>query len=145
MTESASICAITETESKIEITREKTSRPVYAASRECFRVSTVLLGLTVAVAGEEGCPLLNVSASGLSVTTTASFKLGDEILVTLSYDGQEYTGNVIVQSARELDTGQVRYGFHSVKDHHHGGSLQRGLGVVSASVQRLLITRMARV
>lgn len=145
MKQSARICSITEAESKFEITLETTSDPVSAESRVCYRVSTVMLDLTVSVADEEDCPLLDISASGMSVTITSPLKLGDEIPATLSYHGREYTGQVIVQSVCELGTGRVRYGFHCVQNRRRGGNLAQGLEVVSASVQRLLIKRMARV
>ena len=144
MQQSVRICSIAEAESKLEITLETTSDPVSAESRECYRVSTVTLGLTVAVAGEEICPLLDVSASGMSATTATPLKLADEIRVTLSYDGRAYTGEVIVQNIRELGPGRFRHGFHCVEDRRCGGNLQQGLQVVSATVQRLLIKRMAR-
>ena len=145
MQQSVRICSVTEAESKLEITIETTSDPVSAECRECYRVSAVMLDLTVTVADEEDCPLLDVSASGMSATTTTPLKLGNEIPVRLSYGGREYAGEVIVQSACERDTGRIRHGFHCVEDRRCGGDLQQGLQVVSASVQRLLIKGMGRV
>lgn len=139
------ICSITEAESKLKITIETTSDPVSVESRECYRISTLMLDLTVTVADEENCPLLDVSASGMSATTTIPLKLGNEIPVKLSYDGREFSGTVIVQSACELDTGCIRHGFQCVEDRRCSGDLQQGLQVVSASVQRMLIKTMGRV
>ena len=144
MQQSVHICSVTEAESKLTITIKTTSAPVLADCRECYRVSTVMLGLTVTVADEEDCPLLDVSASGMSATTITPLKLGNEIPVRLSYGGREYAGKVIVQSAYERDGGHIRHGFSCLEDRRCGGDLQQGLQVVSASVQRLLIKDMAR-
>jgi len=145
MQQSIRICSVTEAESKVEITIKTTSDPVSADCRECYRVSTVMLDLTVTVADEEDCPLLDVSASGMSATTTTPLKRGNEIPVRLSYGGQEYAGEVIVQNACERDTGRIRHGFHCVEDRRCGGDLQKGLQVVSTAVQRLLIQGKGRV
>lgn len=145
MQQRALICSISKAESRIEITLETTSDPVCAESRECYRVSTVLLGLTVAVAAERDCPLVDVSATGMSATTTSPHKLGDELPATLSYDGREYTGKVIVRSVHESGGGRLRHGFHCVQNSRCGGNLQQGLQAVSVSVQRLLIKRLARI
>lgn len=145
MQQHARICSITETESKLEITLETTSDPVSADNRACYRVSTVMLDLTVAVADEEDCPLVDVSASGLSAVVSTPLKLGDEKTVRITHDGREYAGDVIVQSVRELGTGRIRHGLHCVPNRRCGGNLQQGLQVVSASTQRLLIKRMARI
>ena len=144
MQQTARICSVAEAESKLLITLETTSAPVSAESRECYRVSTIMLGLTVSVADEEDCPLIDVSVSGMSATTASSHQLGDEVAVTLSYDGREYTGKVTVHSVRGPDGGRIRYGFHCVENRRSGGTLQQGLQAVSTSVQRLLIKRMAR-
>jgi len=138
------ICTVTKAESVFRITIETTSNPVSVESRECYRVSTVMLELTVTVATEEDCPLLDVSASGMSVTTTTPLKLGIQIPVKLSYGGREYAGEVIVQSTCEGDTGRIRHGFHCIEDPSRGGDLQQGLQLVSASIQRQLIKSMGR-
>ena len=145
MQQSARICSIAEVESKFEITLETTGSPVSAESRECYRVSTVLLGLTVSVADDRDCPLLDISATGMSATTTSPLRMGDEIAAMLSFDGREYSGSVIVQSVGELRGGRIRHGFLSVTDRRCGGNLQQGLQATSASVQRLLIKRLARI
>lgn len=141
MQQTARICSITTVASKRQITLETTSPPISAENRECYRVSTAMLGLTVAVADEKDCPLHDVSASGMSATTTLPLKLGDEVPLTLSYDGQEYTGQVIVHSVRDLGGGQIRHGFRCVQNRRFGGTLRQGLQAISVSVQRLHINR----
>ncbi len=143
MQQSARICSIAEAGSKLEITLETTSDPVSSETRQSYRVSTVILNITVAVAGEKDCPLLDISATGMAAITTSRHKLGAELPVVLSYDERKYTGKAIVRSDRELGTGRFRHGFHCVEDRRCRGNLQRGLGQVSASVQRLLIRRMS--
>ncbi len=145
MQQAARISSIVEDGSKLTICFETMGDPVSAESRECYRVSTLRLGLTVAVGDEDDCPLLDASASGILVTTRSCLKLGDEVPVSLRYEGRQFSGKVIVQSVRDLGTGRIRHGLYAVHDRRSGGNLQQGLQLVSASVQRLLIKRMARV
>lgn len=145
MQQSARICSITKAESKLQITVKTMSAPATAESRECYRVSTVMLGLTITIADEKDCPLHDVSASGMSASTPSSLRLGDEVPVALCYDGREYTGHVTVQTVGDLGRGRIRYGFRCVQDRRCGGTLQQGLQVVNASVQRLLIKHMVRI
>ena len=77
--------------------------------------------------------------------TDLAEELGDEVPVALCYDGREYTGHVTVQTVGDLGRGRIRYGFRCVQDRRCGGTLQQGLQVVNASVQRLLIKHMVRI
>lgn len=88
--------------------------------------------------------MLDVSASGLSAVIPTPLRLGREETVRITYGEQEYTGKVIVQSARELGEGRIRHGFHCVQTPRRSGDLHQGLQVISTSAQRMLIKRMAR-
>jgi len=141
--QSARICSIAEAESRLEITLETTSDPIFCEIRRCHRVSTVILDITVTVADEKDCPLLDISATGMCAITTSRHKVGAIVPVVLSYDGRKYTGKAMVRSDRELGEGRFRQGFHCVEDHRCRGNLQQGTQKVSASVRRLLISRMS--
>ena len=140
----AHIISIVETEPRLVIIFQLTGDPVSAESRQCYRVSTLMLNVVATCGGEDDCRVLDLSASGLCLWATARHELGDVVHVRLRYDGREFSGKAAVHGIRELDNGCIRYGLHHVEDRHGGGDLQRGLQYANASIQRLHLQRTHR-
>ncbi len=116
---------------------------VSAECREWFRVSTVLNDLTADFGPESDCRLLDVSSVGFAVEATERYEIGNTLPATLHFEGEHFTGEVRVQSVRELDEGRFRYGLHALADKSSGGDLCKGQQQISAAVQREQLRRMA--
>ncbi len=117
--------------------------PVSAESRQHFRVSTVMLELTATLGEHADCKLLNVSAVGFSVLTTAQYDIGSTISASVCQEGETHSGTVCVQSIRLMDKGQIRYGLHCVDSNGSGGTLEIGLRQMTATVQRQQLRRLS--
>ena len=91
--QTARIVAVMQTGPAPTIGFQFTGEPVSAESREWFRVSTVMAGLTTDFGPEAGCPLLDVSSVGFAVEATQAYKVGDVVTATLRY--QSGTGRRI--------------------------------------------------
>lgn len=118
--------------------------PVSAESRQCYRVSTVMAELTATVGGDEKCRLTDVSATGFSVVSRMQFDLGKTLPVTLRFEKVEFKGHACVQSGKETDAGEIRYGLHCVGNDKETKELAKGLQKISMAVQRQQLRRMAR-
>ncbi|MHC5023997.1 MAG: hypothetical protein ACYTGG_08805 [Planctomycetota bacterium] len=128
---------------KMVIGLETTGEPVSAESRQCYRVSIVLSGLTVQLGSEEGCQLLDVSASGFSVIAAADYKIGKIVPAVLLHDGRSYKGKACVQGVCKLEPGRTRYGLYCVEDCSVSGDLLKGMQTISMAVQRQQLRRLA--
>jgi hypothetical protein len=117
--------------------------PVSAESRQCYRVSTVISDRTVSVGERTDCTLLDVSATGFSVSSAQQLQVGDVVPATLSEDGRQWTGNVCIQSARELQPGLWRYGLHCGDGKPDEGDLCKGLRYISMAAQRAQLRRLS--
>ncbi len=117
--------------------------PVSAESRQSYRVSTALAGVTADVGKEPACPALDVSATGISVVCSGPVTLGAIIPVAVRFEGTGYSGSAVVQSIEPLSTGRSRVGLHHAAAGAEGMSLKRGLEAVTAGVQRRQLRRRA--
>lgn len=122
----------------IEFTTE--GEPVSAECRQQFRVSTVMVDLTASLGKQTDCKLLNVSASGLSVLTAATFELYATPDASVRHEGKTYSGRVSVQSVLPMGKGQIRYGLHCVDS---SGNLETGLRKMTMAIQRTQLRRLA--
>ena len=119
--------------------------PTSAERRQLFRVSTVISDMTVGLGGESSCPLLDVSATGFSALARPGRTYGETITASLSFKKSIHTGNVLVQSVRDLGGGRMRYGLSCADDRGKKSDLRRILQQVTMSVQRAHLKRMAGV
>jgi hypothetical protein len=62
---------------------------------------------------------------------------------TLRHEGRPYRGKARIQSIRELSGDRYRYGVHSIQDKASGGDLRKGQQLISASVEREQLRRLA--
>ena len=143
MQQPARIEAVLQSEPRTVFGFETTGELVSAEARQCYRVSTVMASLTAVVADEE-CPLLDVSASGFAILSTAQHKMGKVVTVVLHYKGTKYTGQARIQSIREMPDGRIRYGFNAQDSKRAGGDLHKGQRQITMDVQREQLRRFAR-
>lgn len=134
---------IDETEPQLIISFITTGNPVSAESRQCYRVSTVMMDLTAGLGPELGCSILDVSITGFSVIATENYSVGEIVDASIEHDGQTYTGKICVQSVRELGKERIRYGLHCADEKKSPGNLAKGLQQMSISVQREQLRRRA--
>jgi hypothetical protein len=140
----ARIDAVMQTAPRLVVGFQTIGEPVGAESREWFRVSTLMANLNATVGRETECPLLDVSNVGFSIEATQRYQAGDVVPVTLRYEGQQFCGDGIVQSVRDLGEGRFRYGFRSVDEKGAGGGLQKGQQFISAAIEREQLRRLSR-
>lgn len=122
---------------------ETTGEPASAESRQHHRVSTVGSGLAAELAGEDQCPLLDVSCTGFSVISSRNYAIGSIVEATLIHQGEEYRGKVSVQSIRELSKGRIRYGLLCVEHRASTGNMLQGLQDMTVSLQSGQLRRLA--
>ena len=108
---------------------------VSAETRGEDRVSTSGTGLTATLEGEAGCPVLDVSLSGLAVIATRIYHVGRCLKVAIRYEGEEYVGQVEIQCVHALDGGTTRYGLLGAFATAGGRDLQNGLTRMTLDIQ----------
>ena len=144
MQQSARIDAIMQADPKQVVGLETIGEPLSAENRECFRVSTVMAGLTATVGAEEKCPVLDMSASGCAVLTSFRHSTGSVIEITLPFEGSRFTGKGRVHSVRETSSDRFRIGLACAGDQKAGDELREGLNTITMSIQRQQLRRRAR-
>lgn len=144
MRQSARIDAIMQADSEQVVGLETIGKPLPAENRECFRVSTVMAGLTATVGAEEQCPVLDASATGFAVLTNLRYSIGSVLKITLPYQGSRFTGKGRVHSARETSSDRFRIGLACADDQKAGDELREGLNTITMSIQREQLRRRAR-
>lgn len=143
MQQAAHVGSVMSNNPKLIIEFQTTGEPVSAESRQCYRVSAVMAGLTADFGSEKNCPLLDVSCTGLSVIASKAHNIGNLVDTRLKYEGKEYAGKSTVQSIRELSKGRIRYGLHCIKEKQATADLARGLEYMTAALQREQLRRLA--
>ena len=128
---------------KLVIEFETTGEPVSAESRQYYRVSAVMTGLTATLGSENACPLLDVSRTGFSVVARQSYDLGSFVNAALRHENHQYRDRACVQSIRELSRGRIRYGLHCLNKNRHAGGTPKGLHQISVSLEREQLRRVA--
>ena len=116
---------------------------VSAETREEDRVSTSGSGLAATLEEEAGCPVWDLSLSGLAVISTRKYHIGRSLDIAIRYEGEEYVGQVEVQGATPLEDGKVRYGLLGVFDTTEGRSLQNGLTRMLLDMQQQYLRRIS--
>jgi len=143
MQQSARIESVDESEGRQVITFATTGEPVSAESRQCYRVSTVMMELTAGLGPERGCPVLDVSTTGFSVIAAEDYSIGNLVDASIEFEDQSYSGKLSIQSVRELSPGRIRYGLHCSEAKTSPGDLAKGLQRMSLQIQRAQLRRLA--
>jgi len=116
---------------------------VSAGTRQEDRVSTRGLGLTAALDDEEGCPIEDVSLSGLAAISQRKYHVGRCLDVAVRYADVEYVGPMEVQCSHPIENGRTRYGLLGVFDSEAGRSLQIGLTRMTLEIQQQHLKRIS--
>jgi hypothetical protein len=135
--------AVLESQPRMIVGFKTTGEPVSAESRNCFRVSTVIGGLMATVGSDTSCPVNDISSTGFSITSAHEYQVGTNVPISIVHEGRKYSGTACVQSIRELDNGQIRYGLFCLTGRSASGDLAKGLSQISMAFQRAQLRRLA--
>lgn len=141
--QAARVESVDESDEQQTITLTTTGEPVSAESRQCYRVSTVMIDLTADLGQECGCQVLDVSTTGFSVIAAERYSVGNVVDGVIEYDNEHYSGRLSIQSVRELSRGRIRYGLHCTAGRNAPGNLAKGLQQMSVKIQRTQLARLA--
>jgi|KBSSwiStaDraftv2_1062776.scaffolds.fasta_scaffold508811_2 hypothetical protein len=114
---------------------------VSAEARQCFRVSCLGANIRATIDDEEGCEVVDLSATGFAFYGRRDYELGSQVRVALTYNSRGYTGHAAIQSARRMTPKTTRYGVHctdTIQD-----TLAKSLAAINLSVQGEQQRRMA--
>jgi hypothetical protein len=114
--------------------------PVLAESRECYRVRTVPLNMTVNFGSCSECELTDISQTGFAVLSDESFEQKSVVEAALPGTDGLVHGHVRVQSVRELRNGRFRYGVAVF-----GRGMQMACASLATELQRQMIRRTVTV
>ena len=132
-----------EEETRLLIELETTGDPVSAENRECYRVSCYAANVKAQFGEEpEMCEVLDLSATGFAVFSTAEHAVGKMLQATLYHNGDPIDGTVVVQSAREFGK-KMRYGLRALDDQRPKATLKSALNRINLSVQREQAARLS--
>jgi PilZ domain len=115
--------------------------PVSAEARQCFRVSCLGSNIRATIDGEEGCEVVDLSATGFAFYGRRDYDLGTRMRVALTHDGRSYQGHGTIQSSRRMTPKTTRYGVHCTDTSQD--TLARSLAAINLSVQAEQQRRMA--
>ena len=110
--------------------------PISAESRQTDRVSTISVDIFAEVGEERGLRLQDVSATGFALIAKGSHPIGTTFPVSITFEGNIYSGVAAIQSVRQLRPGRIRYGLHPLAEGPGAGDLLDGLRQISVAVQR---------
>ncbi|MEO2017310.1 MAG: PilZ domain-containing protein [Fuerstiella sp.] len=114
--------------------------PVLAESRECYRVQTVPLNVTVDFGTCRECELLDISQTGFAVLSDDFVELHSVVDVALLSGESGVKGQVRILSSRQLRDGRYRYGVAVL-----GHDLQNACKSLASELQRQVLRRSVAV
>ena len=144
MQQPARVLSLVQTEEGgLSMELETTGDPISAENRECYRVSCYATGIKAQLGDDlEMCEVLDMSATGFAVFSTAQYQVGQTMQATLYHDGDSILGTVVVQSAREYGK-KMRYGLRAIDDERKKATLKSALSRVNLAVQRAQAARLS--
>ena len=123
-----------------------TGEPASAESRQHYRVSTVFLpGLTAELGTKPVYWVVDVGVTGFGVIAKEQYSIGNQVDASIEYEGHKYTGNVCIQSVKELREGRIRYGLQCASAKTSQDNLKKGLQNMSVKIQQEQLRRLAHV
>lgn len=143
MQQPGQIISVVETEPRLVVSIQTTGELASAESREYYRVSTVLSELTIDVEEVGACGLLDVSATGLAISSKSIHGIGQLLNLTFDVEDHAYKGRACVQSIQQLRDGKTRYGLLCIAEQNTKGTLREGLCKLSMTVQRRQLQRLS--
>ncbi len=115
---------------------------VSADTRQEYRVSTINTGLTVTFDNEEGCTIQEISMSGLGLVSDRKYSIGQILNVTLHFEGEDYSGQMVIEWDRQIDGDRTQYGLRGLFDAKHSDTLRIGLMRFTGAVHRQNLNRV---
>ncbi len=116
---------------------------VSADTRQEYRVSAINAGLTVTLDGEEGCTIQEISMSGLGLVSDRKYSIGQILNVTLHFEGENSSGQMVIEWARKLDGDRTQYGLRGLFDAKGSDMLRIGLMRFTRAVHRQNLQRVS--
>ncbi len=116
---------------------------ISADTRQEYRVSAINAGLTVTLDTEEGCTIQEISMSGLGLVSDRKYSIGQILDVTLHFEEDHFSGQVVVEWIRQLDGDRTRYGLRGLFDAKGSDALQIGLTRFTLAVHRQNLQRVS--
>lgn len=144
MRQAARIEVVSRTPHGTVIDLQTTGEPELAESRQCYRVSAVMLDMTATVDGEDDCSILDVSATGMAVTATRRHDVGQAVNVEIRYEETPCAGRMHIATIHRLPRERIRYGLLCIDDHKTNSHLIKGLTRINLAIQRLHLRRLAQ-
>jgi hypothetical protein len=105
-------------------------------TRQEYRVSAIDAGLTATLDTEDGCTIQDISMSGLGLVSGRKHLIGQTLDVTLHFEDEDFSGQMVVQSTRQLDGDRTRYGLRGVFDAKDEDPLRMGLTRMALAIHR---------
>jgi hypothetical protein len=115
--------------------------PVSAEARQCFRVSCLGANIRATIDEEEGCEVVDLSATGFAFYGRRDYGLGSRVRVALTHNGRGYLGHGTIQSSRRMTPKTTRYGVHCTDTNQD--TLAKSLAAINLAVQAEQQRRMA--
>ena len=110
-----------------------------AEHRQTHRAIALSVNLFAAPGEDRDLTVQDVSPTGFAVVSKVEYSIGATLDVSLTFDGDIYSGTALVQSIREFSSGRIRYGLCVLEQ----GDLQDGLQQISLAVQRQQLKRQS--
>ena len=110
---------------------------VSAEFRQYSRAIAISANLFAVLGEDRDLTVQDVSPTGFAVVSKVEYSIGATLDVSLTFDGDIYSGTALVQSIREFSSGRIRYGLRVLEQ----GDLQDGLQQISLAVQRQQLRR----
>ncbi|HIE97992.1 MAG TPA: hypothetical protein EYG03_11810 [Planctomycetes bacterium] len=120
----------------VSVVLERIGEPSSAESRECFRVRTSALNVSVEFGSCSECELTDISQTGFAVLSEEFFELHSVVDVTLPGEDSVVDGHVKILSVRQLRDAWYRYGVAVL-----GRGLQNACKSLANELQRQVLRR----
>ena len=113
---------------------------VSAESRQTYRVSVAVANFKAAIGKETDCQVVDVSPEGFAAIAKAEHRIGSNVQVNFSVEGQTVSAAARVQTVKTRDDGKFRYGFLIAQK---GTPARKALQAISAAIQRQQLKRLS--
>jgi hypothetical protein len=114
--------------------------PVSAESRGSYRVGVAATDLYAQVGRLSACHVVDVSPEGCAVICPRALMIGTVVEVHFEFEGHVASGDMRVQTAKELKNGDLRFGLFAFEKR---SALRASLQKISAALQRAQLRRLA--
>ena len=112
-------------------------------ARQEYRVSAINAGLTATLGTEEDCAVQDISMLGLGLVSGRKYSIGQILDVTVHFEDEDFSGQVVVRCIRQFDGNRTRYGLRGVFDAKGGDTLRSGLMRMVTGIHRQHLRRIS--